>query len=221
MPKYLPSMKDLLTHSANKVNSFIGSAIVYAALIPSSAFAEGNDNLNPSESNVLSALEKCEIYMSSVHERHPDFGSDQYLKCENMNLFRPLKKISFSDADDREENVLSLAKSKDKDWPHIDLSITAKLGQWSLESPKLMMGDLELDLSDYILERPKGFSDIMVGYSGETIIVQLRGLSIYQLKFTPSQCKNEPLEYNVTQVLSWYPPFLDDGYSKSLSLIHI
>ena len=216
MSKYLPRKKYLLANGGNKMPLLIVSAIVCAALIPSSIWAEGNDDdVSSSESNVLSTLEKCEIYRSSVSEGHPDFGSDEYQKCENMDLFQPLKEISFSAASEQKEKSVSLTKSKDKNWPLTDLSITAKSGQWSLESPKLMLGGLEYNLSDYIIGRPEGYSNIKVGYSDESIIVQLLGLSIYQLKFTPSHCKGEALEYNLTQVLSWYPPFHDDGYSKT------
>ena len=215
MPNYLPNRKDLLYHSANKVNSLIVFAIICAALIPLSTWAEDNADVSSSEPNALSTLEKCEIYMSSVHERHPDFGSDQYLKCKDMNLFQPLRTITFSKENKQEDNRLSLSKSTNKDWPLVDLSITVTAGEWSFEVPQLMLSGLEYNLSDYILGPSKGYSNIKVGYSGETIIIQLRGLGIDQLTLTPSQCEDESLEYNVTQVLSWYPPFRDDGYTKT------
>ena len=215
MSNYLPNRKNLLNHSANKMNSLIVSAIICAALIPLSTWAEDNADVSSSEPNALSTLEKCEIYMSSVHERHPDFGSDQYLKCKDMNLFQPLRTITFSKENKQEDNRLSLSKSTDKDWPLVDLSITVTSGEWSFETPQLMLNDLEYNLSDYIVGPAESYGNIKVGYSGETIIIQLSGLGIVQLTLTPSQCEGESSQYNLTEVLSWYPPFGDHGYSKS------
>ena len=215
MLSYLPNRKELLDHRANKVNSLIASAIICAALIPLSTWAEDNVDVSSSEPNALSTLEKCEIYMSSVYEGHPDFENDQYLKCKDMNLFEPLRTITFSKENKQEATRLSLSKSTDKDWPLVDLSITVTSGKWSFETPQLMLSDQEYNLSDYIVGPPEGYSNIKLGYSGETIIIQLRGLGIDQLTLTPSQCEGESSQYGLTEVLSWYPPFGDDGYSKS------
>lgn len=195
------------------------SRILIAAMIAITAFsssliwAGGRVDEEFFETYTLTEREMCELIAS-----HSPFNERRWKvnNCDQQTKFKPLRSIrapAYGEADMEQE--ISLSSSIGEDWPLADITIKTKSTAGLLTINKLSINDVGYNLSEYMPEEKHGYSAIHIGYSGEAILIRLEHQSITQLAIVPTYCKDKSVDFTASQVLSWYPPFQEDSYSKT------
>jgi len=111
---------------------------------------------------------------------------------------------------------LEYRSQSEKDWPFADISIQSIVKDWNFKDISFLLDGTIFDLSEYVLGYQKGFDQIELGYSGSTILIRLQETSIHQIAITQNYCEDGSVDYSVSEVFSWYPPFLEDSYHKTI-----
>ena len=187
--------------------------LTLACISSSNTWADGRPDADYFEKGNLSHREKCEIIAS-----HPSFTAEGMKKnsCNEHDLFRPIRSIISPAYDTLDlEAEISLSATKDDDWPLQDIQIKTKSTSGNLTIDMVSINNFRYDLFEYMPEEKHGFSAIHIGFVGEVILIRLEHKSITQFAITPIYCEDGDVDLNVSQVLSWYPPFQEDSYSKS------
>ena len=139
-----------------------------------------------------------------------------FTKCDKVSPFHAVGKLVAEGENGENYQKLEYRSQSEKDWPFADISIQSIVKDWNFKDISFLLDGTIFDLSEYVLGYQKGFDQIELGYSGSTILIRLQETSIHQIAITQNYCEDGSVDYSVSEVFSWYPPFLEDSYHKTI-----
>jgi len=185
-------------------------------LFPSLAWSDEPHVSQFSEAHSLSLREFCDIYRSADERRYSDSGRLMFTKCDKVSPFHAVGKLVPEGENGENYQKLEYTSQSETDWPFADVSIRSIEKDWNFKDISFVLDGTIFDLSEYVLGYQKGFDQIELGYSGSTILIRLQETSIHQVAITQNYCEDGSVDYSVSEVFSWYPPFLEDSYHKTI-----